>query len=162
MNWKKLYHLFWLIPAYLLFLGIQQTSVYFGVQQTYKNGHSLVAKVDYYHLNNLQAQTNGVVILSFKTPEGKQIKQKMTLPIQMGEEIQDYTNIPIRYMESSFEPIVMIPTYSFQKNMTLIDIGIIVISLFITVGIAVYIEKYFVKRQKLHKPDHLTLEITDN
>jgi hypothetical protein len=161
MNWKKLYHLIWLLPAYLLFLGIQQTMVYFGVQKTYNSGHSYVAKVDYYRINNLQAQTNGVVILSFNTKEGNQIRKKLTLPVQMAEEIQDYTNIPIRYLESSFEPIVMIPTYSFQKNMTLIDIGIIIISLVITVGIAIYVERYFAKRGKEGRPDNLTAEITD-
>jgi hypothetical protein len=159
MNWKKLYHLIWLLPAYLLFLGIQQTMVYFGVQKTYNSGHSYVAKVDYYRINNLQAQTNGVVILSFNTKEGNQIRKKLTLPVQMAEEIQDYTNIPIRYLESSFEP--MIPTYSFQKNMTLIDIGIIIISLVITVGIAIYVERYFAKRGKEGRPDNLTAEITD-
>lgn len=162
MKKYKLYHLFWLLPAYLLFLGIQQTAVYFGINKTYSYGKKYLAKVDYAHLNNLQAQTNGVAILSFKTDEGKQIKQKMTLPIQMTEEVQNYTNIPVRYLADSFEPIVITPTYSFQKNMTLIDIGIIIISLGITVGIAIYIEKYYYKRRKLNLPDHLSLEIVNS
>ncbi len=62
MDWKKLHYLIWFLPAYLLFQGIYQVIVYKGMVKTYAEGVSYMANVDYFRINDMQAQTNGVII----------------------------------------------------------------------------------------------------
>lgn len=159
MDWKKLHYLIWFLPAYLLFQGIYQVIVYNGMIKTYAEGTSYMANVDYFRINDMQAQTNGVIILSFTTKDGQHIRQKMTLAVQLAEEVRDYNKIPVRYLKDSSMPIIMIPPYSFDKNMVKINIAICVVSFLITLGIAVYVEKYFGRKKRGEVPDGYVFEM---
>lgn len=158
MDWKKLHYLIWLLPAYLLFQGIYQVIVYNGMLKTYKDGQSYMAKVDYFRINNLQAQTNGVITLSFTTKDGHYVHQRMTLAVQLAEEVSNYNEIPVRYLRNSSMPIIMIPPYSFDKNMVKINIAICALSFLITMGIAYYVERYFGKKKHGEIPDGFSFE----
>jgi len=157
----KIYHFIWLIPAWLLFLGIYEVYTYNGLVKTYQEGTSYIANVDYFRMKDLQAQSNGVIILSFDTKEGEHIRKQMTLPVKLAALIQDYTKIPIRYLKDSSEPVVMIPPYNFHRHLFLSNMGILSISVLIAIGIAVWVERHFWKEKHGLIPSIYKFEIVD-
>ncbi len=86
----------------------------------------------------------------------------MTLAVQLAEEVRDYNKIPVRYLKDSSMPIIMIPPYSFDKNMVKINIAICVVSFLITLAIAVYVEKYFGKKKRGEVPDGYVFELANS
>jgi hypothetical protein len=121
---KKLLLLYWLIPIYLLFLSSYELLTYIGIQSTNKDGVSLISRVDYLKIKNMQAQSNGVIDISFTDDKGVHHTKKMTLPVQLAAQLQELAMIPIRYKESSFMPIVFMPTYEFHYKMVLMNMAI--------------------------------------
>jgi len=142
--------IYWLLPAYFLFQSIYQIQVLGGLQSTYENGQSYLADVVEFRLKNMQAQSNGILEIRFETDTDVVVQKKMTLPIQLAAQIREYGKMPIRYLESSAQPIVIIPTYIFHRNMVRMNVAILVSSL-----IATIIFGYFVLRwaRKLSKND---------
>lgn len=158
-NYKYLY-LFWLIPGFLLFLVLHQASVYFGVIDTYDNGTSYTAEVVEYDLKQIAAQTNGYVILRFKTETGEQIQKKLSLPVEMAGKLQEISIVPIRYQEDAFQSIVMMPTYDTQKGLALTNIGMAFVGLVITIGIGLAVNR-FIRKQKTVGIEELIIERID-
>lgn len=144
--------IYWLLPAYLLFQSIYQIQVLGGLQSTYENGTSYLAEVVEFRLKNMQAQSNGIIELRFETDSAAVIQKKMTLPIQLAAQIREYGKMPVRYLESSAQPIVIIPTYEFHRNMVRMNVAILLSSFIATV-----IMGYFVVRwaRKLSKNEEL-------
>jgi hypothetical protein len=64
------------------------------------------------------------------------VEQKLSLPVQLASQIMDIQVIPVRYKPDSYQPIVMMPTYDLHREMVLINIAVIVLSLLVTIVIA--------------------------
>lgn len=160
MSKYNYYYLFWLIPAYLLFLGLHQVSVYYGVIDTYENGSSYTAEVVEFDLKQIAAQTNGYVVLKFHTDSGDEIQQKLSLPVEMAGELQNIKVIPVRYQKEARQNIVIMPTYSMQKNLVLTNIGMAGIGFLITFVIGFFVNRY-VRKKRSEKEEELIFERID-
>ena len=139
---KKIRFLYtiWLLPAYFFVMVFYQWQVLQGLQQTYVQGESLIAKVLDFDIKQIAAQTNGYVDLAFTPSDGQVREQRLTLSVQMAASIMESEVVPIRYLESSFEPIVMTATYTLHRrvvitNMAMLGLGLIgvfILSIFVT------------------------------
>ena len=139
---KKIRFLYtiWLLPAYFFVMVFYQWQVLQGLQQTYVQGESLIAKVLDFDIKQIAAQTNGYVDLAFTPSDGQAREQRLTLSVQMAASIMESEVVPIRYLESSFEPIVMTTTYTLHRrvvitNMAILGLGLIgvfILSIFVT------------------------------
>jgi len=139
---KKLLLLYWLIPIYLLFLSSYELLTYIGIQSTNKDGVSLISRVDYLKIKNMQAQSNGVIDISFTDNKGVHHTKRMTLPVQLAAQLQDLAMIPIRYKENSFMPIVFMPTYEFHYKMVLMNLAITFFSFLVVLWGGFRINRY--------------------
>ena len=108
MNKYNFIFLIWLLPVYFIFQSGYQVYTYFGIQTTYNEGISYVAKVTDFDVKQIAAQTNGYVVLQFTPSDGETIEQKLSLPVQFAQVIMDSEVIPIRYKVDSAKPIVII------------------------------------------------------
>lgn len=159
-NYKLLY-LIWLLPAYLLFLMLHQTAVFYGIVDTYDNGTSYTAEVVDFELKQIAAQTNGYIVLKFNTNDGDKVQQQLSLPVEMAGKLQEIRVIPIRYQEGAFQNIVMMPTYSTQKGLILTNLAIAAVGFFIALFVAYLVHKYV--RRKLSGPEEqLVIERIDH
>lgn len=145
MKYQLLY-LVWLLPAYMLFIIIQQGLVYQGTIDTYQNGESIAANVLDFDIKQIAAQSNGYVILSFTAPDGEKIERKLSLSIQMAQRIIDTSVIPIRYVKGNFQDIVMIPTYDLQKTTSLSNMGVSFMGFLALIFVSVLVTRYASKK----------------
>lgn len=141
-------YLIWLLPVYFLFQFGYQAATYQGISNTYSNGDSYLANVVEFDVKQIAAQTNGYVILNFSTQSGETIERKLTLPVQMAQAIMESEVIPIRYMEESFKPIVMMPTYELQKSVIKVNFGVTGIGLIFTIILSFFASRYAVSKIK--------------
>lgn len=148
MSKYKFLYLYWLIPGFLLFLVIHQVSVYYGVIDTYENGDSYTAEVVEFELKQIAAQTNGYVILRFRPDGAGEIQQKLSLPVEMAGKVQDIRVIPIRYQKGARQNIVMMPTYSTQKNLVMTNIAMAALGFLITFIIGIGVNRYIGEKLK--------------
>lgn len=135
---KKLVYLTWLIPAWLLFLSLYQGYVLRGMMQTQATGENLVAFVEEFDIKYIASQTNGYVVLRFRPSDGVVRVEKLSLPVQVAAKIQNLAAIPILYKPDSSVPIVMTPTFPFQRSMMIVNLAIMAVSLLITGLVAWY------------------------
>ncbi len=135
---KKLVYLTWLIPAWLLFLSFYQTNVLRGMMQTQAGGQNLVAFVEEFDIKYIASQTNGYVVLRFRPMDGVERVEKLSLPVQVAAKIQNLAAIPIHYKPDSSVPVVMVPTFPFQRSMMIVNLAIMAVSLLITGLVAYY------------------------
>ena len=142
MTKYHLIYLIWLLPVYFLFQFGYQAATYQGINNTYSNGDSYLASVVEFDVKQIAAQTNGYVILNFSTSEGDTVQRQLTLPVQMAQAIMESEVIPIRYMEDSFNPIVMMPTYELQKSVIKVNLGVTGIGLIATIIAALFASRY--------------------
>lgn len=157
MNYHKFVYLFWLLPLYLLGMGLYQTAVYSGLESTYNSGESYTATVTDFDIKQIASQTNGYVVLKFATKSGETIEQKLSLPVQLASQIMEISVIPIRYKKGAFQEIVMMPTYKTHREVVLMNIGIMAISFLIGLGIAIVAHRF--ARRKLASGGDETLNI---
>lgn len=151
MNRYKFYYLIWLLPAYLLFLIIHQALVYNSIVDTYKDGTSYTADVVDFDFKQIAAQTNGYIVLRFETGSGRQIQEKLSLPVEMAGELSNSRVVPVRYLEGNFQEIVMIPTFNTQKRLVLANTAMASVGLLIALAIAIIVHRY--TRKKLSGPE---------
>lgn len=138
---KKLVYLTWLIPAWLLFLSLYQANVLRGMMQTQATGENLVAFVEEFDIKYIASQTNGYVVLRFRPSDDVERVEKISLPVQVAAKIQNLAAIPILYKSDSSVPIVMVPTFPFQRSMMIVNLAIMAVSLLITGLIAWYLSR---------------------
>jgi len=145
---KKYYFFFliWLLPAYFLFQGGYQLLVYNGLGHTYENGESYVADVIDFDVKQIAAQTNGYVVLRFQLQNGEYVQERLALPVQMAQVIMESELIPIRYSDSSFSPIVMLPTYELQKSVVSVNMAVTSIGLVVALIIGFFISRFALRR----------------
>ena len=131
---------------------MQQITVHVGTLQTYEQGVSIAADVTDFDIKQIAAQSNGYVVINFPLPDGTQAERKLSLSIQMAQRIIDTQVIPIRYLEDSWQPIVMIPTYELQKSTSFLNAIIALIGFIITFTAAIFATKY-IRRSKQENSD---------
>lgn len=142
---KKIYYLWyllWLLPLALSGLGIQQALVYYGIQNTDQNGAEYQAEVVDFEMKHMAAQSNGMIILQFTTDAGETIVQKLSLPIQNAGLLMEKETLNIKYLESSYQPILIMPTLWFQTKMVMINIGVILLSVLATAFSSILAHRY--------------------
>ena len=139
---RQLLYFFWILPLYMGFITMQQIAVHFGTLHTYERGVSIAADVTDFDIKQIAAQSNGYVVITFPLPDGNQTERKLSLSIQMAQRIIDTQVIPIRYLEESWQPIVMIPTYELQKSTSFLNSIIAFIGFIITITAAIFATKY--------------------
>lgn len=161
MNKYKFLYLFWLIPAYLLFLSIHQGAVYFSITDTYENGSSYTANVMDFEFKQIAAQTNGYIVLQFETDEGERIERKLSFAVEMAGALTDLKAVPIRYKSDAFQSIVMTPTYGVQKQLTLTNLAMAFLGFLITAAIGRAVHR-FVQKKIQHGDQQLVIERIDN
>lgn len=145
MNNYRLLYFFWIAPAYLLFLVIQQGLVYQGAIDTYENGETYLAEVTDFDIKQIAAQSNGYVDIRFEV-DGETIERKMSLSVQMAQELMESSNIPIRYQPDSFQEIVLYPTFQIQKSTSLVNMSVAFLGLVVTI-IAGFLMNRYIRRK---------------
>lgn len=149
---RRLLYFFWILPLYMGFITMQQITVHLGTLQTYEQGVSIAADVTDFDIKQIAAQSNGYVVINFPLPDGTQVERKLSLSIQMAQRIIDTQVIPIRYLEDSWQPVVMIPTYELQKSTSFLNAIIALIGFIITFTAAIFATKY-IRRSKRENSD---------
>jgi hypothetical protein len=139
------------------FITLQQLTVHIGTIQTYKEGVSIAADVTDFDIKQIAAQSNGYVVINFPLPDGTMTEKKLSLSIQMAQEIIDTQVIPIRYLADSWQPIVMIPTYELQRSTSLLNGIIAFIGFVITLTATFYAIRY-ARKQRSELPDQFEIE----
>lgn len=160
MNKYYFIFLIWLLPAYFLFQGGYQVLTYYGIEKTYIEGESYVADVLEFDVKQIAAQTNGYVILRFKTRTGETITKQLALPVQMAQVIMKSEQIPVRYLVDSFKPIVMMSVYDLQKSIILVNMAVSSLGLIVTLLIAGFASRYAIRRLR-HGEEKLEIEHLD-
>jgi hypothetical protein len=160
MNRYKLLYLFWLLPLSFLFLILQQGSVYYGITDTYENGTSYTAEIVDFDFKQIAAQTNGYVVLQFKTNDGKEIKRQLSLPVEMAGALQDIRIMPIRYQQDSWQQIVLMPTFETQKNLVWTNALMTLVAFIITFFVALVAHR-FANKKINDKDEELLIERID-
>jgi hypothetical protein len=146
MNKYYFIFLIWLLPAYFLFQGSYQVLTYYGIQSTYNDGDSYIASVTDFDVKQIAAQTNGYVVLNFTTSEGITVEEQLALPVQFAQVIMESELIPVRYLENSYKPIVMMPVYDLQQNVIRVNMGVTGFGFLVTVVISVYASRFALQR----------------
>lgn len=151
MNSYRFLYAYWLVPAYLLFLIVQQGLVYQGSIDTYQNGETYLAEVTDFDIKQIAAQSNGYVDIEFEV-EGELIKRKLSLSVQMAQELMESSTIPIRYQKGAFQEIVLYPTFQIQKSTSLVNMSVAFLGFIVTVIAGVFVNRY-IRRKVINKHD---------
>lgn len=146
MNKYYCIFLIWLLPIYFLFQGGYQVLAYYGIHNTYDQGESYIASVTDFDVKQIAAQTNGYVVLKFTTSDGLTVEEKLALPVQFAQVIMQSELIPIRYLENSFNPIVIMPIYELQQSVIKVNIGVTSIGAIATLLISFFASKFAFRR----------------
>lgn len=138
---RKARHLVWIIPFWLFALGAHQARVLTGLSDTYDNGAELTAFVEEFDIKHISSQTNGYVVLRYRPDGGEPVSTKLSLPVQVAARIQELAAMQIRHKPDSSMPVVMVPTYPFQRRMIVVNLAILAVSFTITALIAAHFSK---------------------
>jgi hypothetical protein len=145
MNKYLLLHLFWLMPLYLAFIVFQQLSVYNGTQKTYSDGATYNAEVVDFDIKQIAAQSNGYVVIRFTPDNGDPIQRRLSLSVQIAQQVMDQPLIPVRYLKGAYPEIVMIPAYELQRSIAMSNATFAGLGLLITALVAFFASRYAVK-----------------
>lgn len=161
MNKYRLLYSYWLIPAYLIFLVVQQGLVYQGAKSTYDNGETYLAEITDFEVKQIAAQSNAYVDILFEA-EGDTIERRMTLSVQMAQQLMESNTIPVRYAKNSFQEIVLFPTYDIQRSTSLYNMGVAFLGLAVTVIFGFFVNRY-IRRKTINADDEkFTIERVDS
>tara|TARA_R110002124_G_scaffold183735_1_gene351172 strand:+ start:1359 stop:1847 length:489 start_codon:yes stop_codon:yes gene_type:complete len=161
MSKYRLLTFYWLIPAYLIFLVIQQGLVYTGASSTFNDGDKYTADILDMEVKQIAAQSNGYVIIAFETNSGSKIERKMTLSIQMAQQLMQSSTVDLSYKKGAYPEIVLHPTYELQVKTSLFNGAVAFIGLIVTIIAGVYVQKYSNKRSADETADDFTIERVD-
>ncbi|MEX0845159.1 MAG: hypothetical protein WD022_07740 [Balneolaceae bacterium] len=151
MNNYRILYLYWLLPAYLLFLTVQQGLVYRGAIDTFENGTTYLAEVTDFDIKQIAAQSNGYVDIEFEA-EDTVIARRLSLSVQMAQEIMESPVIPIRYKKDNFQEIVLYPTFEIQKSTSLYNMSVAFTGL-IVLGIFGFFVNRYIRRKLIDEND---------
>lgn len=134
--------------------------IFNGIQNTFDSGDSYIAEVTDFDVKQIAAQTNGYVVLKFTTSEGRIVEEKLALPVQFAQVIMQSELIPIRYLEASFNPIVIMPVYELQQSVIKVNIGVTSFGMIATLLISIYASRFAIRRIR-DGEDNLEFERVD-
>lgn len=157
--YKFLRVLVWILPVWLGYQLFYQGVVLYGLQQTYNNGEAVSATVQDFRIKQIAAQTNGYIILDFMPSDGQHVNQKLSLPVQLAAPLMSLPLVDIRFLRESPQPIVMTPVYRFHRNMVIVNMAVLVLSVLVTLAIAVWATRRI--GRKLTSPSQPVFERTD-
>lgn len=160
MNNYRLLHFYWVVPAYLLFLIFQQGMVYKGSIDTYENGTTYLAEVTDFDIKQIAAQSNGYVDIRFEA-EGDTIERRLSLSVQMAQELMESSNIPIRYQPGTFQEIVLYPTFEIQKSTSLVNMSVAFLGFLIAAAGGFYVNRYIRRKVKDENDEKFDIERID-
>lgn len=138
---RKARHLVWIIPIWLFALGAHQARVLAGLTSTYEEGAELTAFVEDFDIKHISSQTNGYVVLRYNPAGGETVTTKLSLPVQVAARIQELAAMQIRHKPDSPMPVVMVPTYPFQRRMVVVNLAILTVSFTIMALVASYFSR---------------------
>lgn len=158
---KKLYfwYLLWLLPLYLSGMAVHMAAIYTGLGNTYENGQSYLADVIHFEIKQIAAQTNGSITVRFTPDNSAEIIRKLSQPIQNAAQLQASEIMPVRYLEGSYQPIVLVPIYDFHRRMVLVNLGVLILSVLITIFIALTAHRHVRRQRREEEAIHLPVEI---
>ncbi|MTI86409.1 MAG: hypothetical protein FH748_00415 [Balneolaceae bacterium] len=160
MNKYYLLYLIWLLPAYMLFITVQQGLVYQGAVDTFNHGEDYVAEVTDFDVKQIASQSNAYVSIRFET-DNEIINRRHTLSIQMAQQIMESPTIAVKFQKGAFQEIVLVPTYSLQKSTSLFNISIAIIGLITTLLAALLVHRYTTKKLN-NNQDTFVIERVDS
>lgn len=160
MNNYRLLNFYWIVPAYLLFLVFQQGMVYKGSIDTYENGTTYLAEVTDFDIKQIAAQSNGYVDIRFEV-DGEVIERKLSLSVQMAQELMESSNIPIRYQPGAFQEIVLYPTFEIQKSTSLVNMSVAFLGLVVTVITGFFVNRYIRRKVTDENDEKFDIERVD-
>jgi len=142
MNKYYFIFLIWLLPGYFLFQGAYQVLINNGLNNTYTSGESYVAEVIDFDVKQIAAQTNGYVEIRFDTAEGERIQKRLALSVQMAQVIMQSELIPIRYLEESNSPVVLLPTFDLQRSVVKVNMAVTGFGFLVTLLVAFFASRF--------------------
>jgi len=74
------------------------------------------------------------------------VEEKLALPVQFAQIIMQSELIPIRYLENSFNPIVIMPVYELQQSVIKVNISVTSIGLIATLLVSFFASKFAIRR----------------
>jgi hypothetical protein len=161
MSKYRLLTLFWIIPAYLLFLVVQQGLVYKGASTTFNEGEQHTAEILDIEVKQIAAQSNGYIIIRFTTDSDEIIERKMTLSIQMAQQLLQSADVDLSYKKGAYPEIVLHPTYELQVKTSLFNGSVALLGLIVTLIAGVYVQKYSNRRSADETADDFNIERVD-
>ncbi|MBP3193637.1 hypothetical protein [Natronogracilivirga saccharolytica] len=156
-----LWYLLWLLPLYLFGMAVHMGAVYYGLDKTWEEGESYLADIVHFEIKQIAAQTNGSITVRFETDDGEEITRKLSQPIQNAAQLQASEMMPIRFMENSYQPVVLVPIYDFHKQMVLVNLAVLLVAIIITFFIALTAHR-FASRKIGGKDPEQKFEIIDS
>lgn len=160
MNRYRFLNFYWVIPAYLLFLIIQQGLVHQGSIDTYENGTTYLAEVTDFDIKQIAAQSNGYIDIKFEVND-QVIERRLSLSIQMAQELMESSNIPIRYKKGNFQEIVLYPTFQIQKSTSLFNMSVALIGFAVTVIFGFLVNRYIRRKVADENDEKFEIERVD-
>ncbi len=149
-----LWYLVWLLPLYLIGMSVHMGAVYHGLGKTYDQGESYIADVIHFEIKQIAAQTNGSITVRFTRDDNSIITRKLSQPIQNAAQLQASELMPVRYLENSYQPIVLVPIYEFHRKMVLVNLAVLAASIIITFFIALTAHRFARRQQtRLREPE---------
>lgn len=131
---------------YFLIQGGYQVLIYNGIHNTFDFGDSYIAAVTDFDVKQIAAQTNGYVVLKFTTSENIVVEEKLALPVQFAQVIMQSELIPVRYLEGSYSPIVIMPVYELQQSVIKVNMGVTFFGMIVTLLISIYASRFAIRR----------------
>jgi hypothetical protein len=156
---KFLRILVWALPLWLGYQLFYQGTVLYGLQNTYNNGEIVSATVQDFRIKQIAAQTNGYIILDFMPSDGQHVHQKLSLPVQLAAPLMSLPVVDVRFLRSSPQPIVMTPVYRFHRNMVIVNMAVLLLSVMATTLVAIWATRWLTR--KIASPDEPLFERID-
>jgi hypothetical protein len=157
-----LWYLLWLLPLYLLGMAMHMGAIYHGLGKTYDHGESYIADVVHFEIKQIAAQTNGSITVRFTTNDGNEVIRKLSQPIQNAAQLQASELMPVRYLEGSYQPIVLVPIYEFHRKMVLMNLAVLAVSLIITFIIALTAHRFAGRKRAARDEPKQQIVIVDS
>lgn len=158
MKHLRFLYLIWLLPLYFTGMIAYQALVLDGIRTTYESGESLLARVTDFDIKQIAAQTNGYVDLEFTPQDGVPRQRRLTLSVQMASTLMDAEFVPIRYLQASFEPVLMTATYPLHRRVVISNMAMLGLSLLGTLVLAILASRFVSRRLRQGAPPELLLE----
>ncbi len=157
-----LWYLIWLLPLYLIGMAFHMGAIYYGLGKTYEQGESYLADVVHFEIKQIAAQTNGSITVRFITVEGSEITRKLSQPIQNAAQLQASELMPVRYLDDSYQPIVLVPIYEFHRKMVMVNLAVLMVSIIITFFIALTAHTFAGRVRARRDEPEQQIEIVDS